>query len=94
MPPPSVGSSASGCSRSITLATDSGVSGSMYVARGELRVGHDRRRVRVDEDDLVALLEQHLAGLRARVVELGRLADDDRTGAEDEDAVDVVSTRH
>ena len=31
MPPPSVGSSASGCSRSITFVTESGVSGSMYV---------------------------------------------------------------
>src|SRR4051812_26061203 len=40
-------------------------------ARGELRVGHDHRRVRVDEHDLVALLEQHLACLDARVVELG-----------------------
>ena len=62
-------------------------------ARGELRVGHDRRRIRVDENDLVALLEQHLAGLRARVVELGGLPDHDRPRAQDEDAVDVVSTR-
>ena len=60
----------------------------------ELRVGHDRRRVRVDEDDLVALLEQHLAGLRAGVVELGGLADDDRARAEDEDLVEVVAPRH
>ena len=65
------------------------------VGRGrELRVGHDRRRVRVDEHDLVALLEQHLAGLRAGVVELGRLADHDRAGAEDEDLVEVVAPRH
>src|ERR687894_827590 len=62
--------------------------------RGELRVGHDRGRVRVDEDHLVALLEQHLAGLRARVVELGGLADHDRAGADHEDLLDVVSTRH
>ena len=34
--------------------------------------------LRVDEHDLVALLEQHLAGLRAGVVELGGLPDDDR----------------
>ena len=60
---------------------------------GELRVGHDRRRVRVDQDDLVALLEQHLAGLDAGVVELGRLADHDRAGADQEDLLDVVSTR-
>ena len=37
---------------------------------------------------------QHPAGLRARVVELARLADDDRTGSDDEDAVDVVALGH
>ena len=61
---------------------------------GELRVGHDRRRVGVDEDDLVALLAQDLAGLHAGVVELGGLADDDRARAEDQDLVEVVPTRH
>ncbi len=61
---------------------------------GELRVGHDRRRVGVDEHDLVALLLEDLAGLHAGVVELGRLADDDRAGTEDEDALDVVPSRH
>ena len=65
------------------------------VGRGrELRVGHDRRRVGVHEHDLVALLEQDLAGLRAGVVELGGLADHDRAGAEDEDLVEVVAPRH
>ena len=62
--------------------------------RRELRVGHDRRRVGVDEDDLVALLQQHLAGLRARVVELGGLPDHDRARAEHEDLLDVVAARH
>ena len=61
---------------------------------GELGVGHDRRRVRVDEHDLVALLAQHLAGLHAGVVELGRLADHDRPRADDQDLVDVVAARH
>ena len=60
----------------------------------ELRVGHDRRRVRVDEDDVVALLEQHLARLGAGVVELGGLADHDRPRAEHEDLLEVVPTRH
>ena len=32
---------------------------------GELRVGHDRRRIGVDEHDLVALLTQDLARLRS-----------------------------
>ena len=61
---------------------------------GELGVGHDRRRVGVDEDDLVALLEQHLAGLDAGVVELGGLADHDRPGADQEDLLDVGAPRH
>jgi hypothetical protein len=58
----------------------------LHVRRvGELRVGHDGRRVRVDEDDLVALLLEDLARLHAGVVELGGLADDDRPGPEDHD---------
>ena len=61
---------------------------------GELRVGHDRRRVGVDEHDLVALLPQDLAGLHAGVVELGGLTDHDRPGAEDQDLADVVAPRH
>ncbi len=61
---------------------------------GEVGVGHDRGRIGVHEDDPHALGTQHPAGLRARVVELGRLSDDDRTGSDDEDAVDVVALGH
>ena len=57
---------------------------------GHLRVGHDRRRVGVDQDDPVALLAQRLAGLRAGVVELAGLADDDRAGADDQDVLRSV----
>ena len=60
-------------------------------AIGELGVRHDRRRVAVDEDHLEPFGLQRLARLRARVVELGRLADDDRTGADDEDALQICS---
>ena len=63
-------------------------------AVGQLRVGHDRRRVAVDEHDLEPLGAQRLAGLRARVVELARLADDDRAGADHEHAFQVGSSRH
>ena len=63
-------------------------------AVGELGVGHDGGRVRVDEDDLVALLLEGFAGLGAGVVELGGLADDDRAGADDQDFVDVISAWH
>ena len=61
---------------------------------GELRVGHDGGRVGVHQDDPVAFLAQRLAGLRAGIVELARLADDDRAGADDEDAVDVGALGH
>ena len=61
---------------------------------GELRVGHDRRRVGVDQDDAVALLAQRLAGLGAGVVELAGLADDDGPGADDHDRADVGALGH
>ena len=61
---------------------------------GPLGVGHDRRRVRVHEHDAVALAPQHPAGLGAGVVELARLADADRPGAEDQDRAKVGALRH
>ena len=61
---------------------------------GHLRIGHDGRGVAVDEDDFVALFAERLARLRAGVVELSGLPDDDRAGSEDEDAVNVVPARH
>jgi hypothetical protein len=61
---------------------------------GHLGVGHDRRRIAVDENDAIALLAQRLARLRARIVELARLPDDDRAGADDEDALDVGALGH
>ena len=63
-------------------------------AVGQLRVGHDRRRVAVDEDDLEPFGAQRLARLRAGVVELARLPDDDRAGADDEDAFEIGSSGH
>uniref|UniRef100_A0A6J5ZZQ7 Unannotated protein n=1 Tax=freshwater metagenome TaxID=449393 RepID=A0A6J5ZZQ7_9ZZZZ len=61
---------------------------------GELGVGHDRRRIGIDENYLVALLAQHLAGLDSGVVELGGLTDNDRPRADHEDLFDVVAPRH
>ena len=61
---------------------------------GDGCVGHDRRRVGVAQDDLVALLLQREAGLRAGVVELGGLADHDGAGADDEDLVDIGAFGH
>ena len=87
--PPSVGSTASGRSRSM-IARQHLRRQRLDVGRvGEVGVGHDRRRVRVGEDDAVALLAQHPAGLGAGVVELAGLADHDRSRADDEDRVEV-----
>lgn len=61
-------------------------------AVGEARVGHDGGRVGVDEHDLVALIGERLARLRARVVELARLPDNDGPSAEDHDLLDALQT--
>ena len=61
---------------------------------GHARVGHDRGRIAVDEDDAVALLPQRLAGLGPGVVELAGLTDDDGAGADDEDAFEIGALRH
>ena len=63
-------------------------------AIGEAGVGHDRGRVAVDEHDLEAVVAQDLARLRARVVELARLTDNDRSGTDHEDLVDVCTAGH
>jgi len=59
-----------------------------------LRIGHDRRRVRIHEDDAVALFTQCLASLGSRVVELASLTDHDRSRANHENGMNVVSSRH
>ena len=52
---------------------------------GDTGVGHDRRGIRVHENGLDAFLAQRAARLRPRVVELGRLADQDRPAPDDQD---------
>ena len=59
-----------------------------------VRIGHDRRRIGIHQDDPVAFLAQGLACLRAGIVELTGLADDDRAGADDQYAFYVGSFRH
>ena len=51
---------------------------------GDRGVGHDRRRVRVDQDRPDTLGAKRAAGLRTGVVELGGLADHDGPGAQDQ----------
>ena len=50
------------------------------------RVGHDRGRVAVDQDDFVALFAQSFTSLHAGVIKLACLTNDDRACANDENA--------
>ena len=61
---------------------------------GELGIGHDGGRVRVDEDDLVSLLPQRLAGLHPGVVEFAALADDNGARANNENFAQGSVFRH
>ena len=61
---------------------------------GDVGVGHDRGRVRVHQHDAIALFFQGLAGLRAGIVELAGLADDDRAGSDDQDRLYVCALGH
>ena len=63
-------------------------------AVGQIRVGHDSRRIRIDEHHFEPVGLQRLARLRAGIVELAGLADDDRPGAYDQNAVDVFAAGH
>lgn len=61
---------------------------------GHVRVGHDRGRVAVDQHHAITLVAQRLARLRAGVVELAGLADDDRASADDQDGFKVGALWH
>ena len=57
-------------------------------------VGHDGCRVGVDQNDLQTLFAQCAAGLRACIVELGRLTDYDRAGAQYHYLMNILAKRH
>src|ERR1051326_7223566 len=61
---------------------------------GEARIGHNSSRVGVDQDHPITLGLQRLARLGTGIVELAGLADDDGTGAYDQDGVDVGAFGH
>ena len=56
---------------------------------GDIGVGHNRGGVRVDEHRLDAFAFERAAGLGAGIVKFGRLADDDRAGADHHDLFDA-----
>ena len=53
-------------------------------AGGEFRIGHDRGRIGVHEDHLVAFLQQCLARLHAGIIKFTALTDDNRAGTNHE----------
>ena len=53
----------------------------------EVRIGHDRRRIAVDEDGTKTLFAQDFAGLCAGVVEFAGLTDHDRSGSNNQNGV-------
>ena len=61
---------------------------------GQLGIGHHRGGVGIDEDDAIALRAQGLDCLGTGVVKFGGLADNDGTGAWDEDGVNVGAFGH
>ena len=65
------------------LFQDFGGQGFDVSAVSEILVGHDGRGVGVSQDDSVAFLAQHPAGLGAGIVELASLADNNRAAADD-----------
>ena len=62
-------------------------------AVGQFRIGHDRRRIRVDEDQPQPFLAQRLERLRARVVELAGLPDHDRPRANQQNRFQIFAKR-
>ena len=61
---------------------------------GHFRVGHDGRRVRVHQDNAVALFAQRFTGLGAGVVKLTRLTDNNRARAQNQDTFYVCTFWH
>src|SRR2546429_2459279 len=55
----------------------------LFRSMREFRVGHDGRGIRIHQHDLVPLGTQRLARLRAGVIKLASLADNDRARSEE-----------
>ena len=58
------------------------------------RVGHDGRRVRIDEGDFDAFLLEAAGSVAPRVVEFTGLSNDNRSASDDEDRLDAVVFGH
>ena len=61
---------------------------------GSDRIGHDGRRIGIDENDLNAFFTKGAGGLTAGVIEFAGLADDDGSGADDQHGTNRGIFRH
>ncbi|MPM63837.1 hypothetical protein SDC9_110721 [bioreactor metagenome] len=59
-----------------------------------MRIGHNRRRIGVDQDDFIALFPQSQTSLGAGIIEFRSLTDHDRTGTDHQDLFDIRSFSH
>src|SRR6266511_128058 len=87
--PPMVGSSPN--PPAMTWRSFSMILATIY---GVIGVGHDRRRIGVDQHDPITLGFERLDRLRAGIVELAGLPDDDWPRADDEDRGEVGPRGH
>ena len=60
----------------------------------DVGVRHDGGGVGIEQDHRVPLFLERHAGLRARIIEFRRLADDDGAGTDDQDFLNVRALRH
>src|ERR1700722_15326410 len=63
-------------------------------AVSQLGIGHDRGRIRIDQDHFIALRAQSFASLCTGIIKFAGLADDDGAGADDQNFLDVCTLWH
>lgn len=61
---------------------------------GQVRIGHDRSRIGVDQDHLIPLFLQGFQGLGAGIVELTGLPDDNGTRTDEHYLLEICSLGH
>ena len=61
---------------------------------GQSRIGHDRGRIGIDEDDAITLRPERLAGLCPGIIELAGLADNNGPRSDDQNGMNVVAFGH
>src|SRR5690606_5407503 len=66
------------------LFDERGIEGLNIDSSRDLGIGHNRRRIRVDQNHLEPFFHQSLASLRSRIIEFAGLADDNRSASKNQ----------